>query len=94
MEFNDIKKILQEEKAKYEAEKEFKNAVKAVYSRPKNHYNKLTKSVKKAGHQSPGGLDCFKEENMYYTEKQTNDYLAGSSYMETYNAMKDQDSWD
>ena len=94
MEFNDIKKILLEEKAKYDAEQEFKNAVKTVYSRPKNHYNKLTKSVKKAGHQSPGGLDCFKAENMYYTEKQTNDELAGSSYMETYNAMKDQDSWD
>jgi hypothetical protein len=31
---------------------------------------------------------------MYYTEKQTQDYLKGTSYMETYNSMKDQDNWD
>lgn len=72
---------------KQREEKEFKDAVRAVYDRPK-----LTKQVKKAKHLSPGGLDCFKEENMYYTEKETQDYLAGSSYMDTYNAMKD--DWD
>lgn len=94
MNFDEIKKALQEEKAKYDAEQEFKQAVKNVYSKPKDYYNKLTASVKKAGHQSPGNLDCFKEENMYYTEKQTKDYLQGTSYMETYNSMKDQDSWD
>ena len=38
-------------------------------------------------------VECFKEENMYYTEKETKDYLAGTSYMETYNAMKDHDDW-
>ena len=72
---------------KQREEKEFKDAVRAVYDRPK-----LTKQVKKAKHRSPGGLDCFKEENMYYTEKETQDQLAGSSYMDTYNAMKD--DWD
>jgi hypothetical protein len=68
-------------------EREFKAAVRAVYDRPK-----LTQQVKKAKHLSPGGLDCFKEENMHYSEQQTKDYLAGSSYMETYIAMKD--DWD
>ena len=72
---------------KQREEQEFKAAVRAVYDRPK-----LTKQVKKAKHLSPGGLDCFKEENMYYTERETQDYLAGSSYMETYNSMKD--DWD
>lgn len=88
--FDEIKRILQEEKEKMEFEK----TVKRVYSKPKNYYNKLSAQVKKAGKQSPGGLDCFKEENMYYTEKETNDYLSGSSYMENYNAMKGQDDWD
>lgn len=74
---------------KVKEQKEFKDAVKKVYSRPKS---KLTQSVKKAGHQAPGSLECFKEENMYYTEKETQDYIAGSSYMDTYNSMKD--DWD
>lgn len=68
-------------------EKEFKAAVRAVYDRPK-----LTKQVKKAKHLSPGGLDCFKEENMHYSKESTKDFLAGSSYMESYLAMKD--DWD
>lgn len=85
--------LIKEAAKKHQEEMEFKATVKRVYSRPKDHYNKLSKTVKKAGHQSPGGLDCFKEENMYYTEKQTKDYLEGTSYMETYNAMKEQDDW-
>lgn len=92
--FKEWKAALLAEKKKYDEEKEFKATVKKVYSKPRDYYNKLSASVKKAGHQSPGGLDCFKEENMYYSEKQTKDYLAGTSYMETYNAMKDQDNWD
>lgn len=71
---------------------EFKKAVKKVYSKPKNHYNKLTKSVKKAAHQAPGSLECFKPENMYYTDKETQDYIAGSSYMDVYNEGKN--DWD
>ena len=94
MEFNDIKSMLLEEKAKYDAEQEFKDAVKRVYSRPKNHYNKLSASVKRAGHLKAGGLDCFKEENMHYSKENTERWLSGTSYVENYNAMKDQDSWD
>jgi len=78
------------EKAKQK--KQFKAAVTKVYSKPKDHYNKLTKSVKKAGHQAPSSLECFKEENMYYTDKETQDYIAGSSYMDAYNEMKN--DWD
>lgn len=90
MDFNDIKEALLEEKAKIEAEKEFKATVRKVYSRPKNY---LTQQVKKAGKQAPGSLECFKEENMYYSKKETQAYLDGSSYMETYNAMKEHDDW-
>jgi hypothetical protein len=56
-------------------------------------HKKLTKSMKKAGHQAPSSLESFKEENMYYTERETQDYLAGTSYMETYNAMRSQDDY-
>ena len=77
---------------KARAEKEFKNTVKKVYSKPKGYYNKLTATVKKAGHQAPGSLECFKEENMYYTDKETQDYIAGSSLMDAYNEGKN--DWD
>lgn len=79
--------MIKEAAEKRRAEQDFKAAVRAVYDRPK-----LTKQVKKAKHLAPGGLECFKEENMYYTERETQDYIAGSSYMDTYNAMKD--DWD
>lgn len=92
--FEEYKNILLEEKKKYDEEQEFKATVRRVYSRPKINYNKLTASVKKAGHQSPGGLDCFKDENRVFSEKNTQKYLQSTSYFETYNAMKDQDSWD
>ena len=68
-------------------EREFKDVVRSVYHRPK-----LTKQVKNAQSLAPGGLDCFKEENMHYSAEETQDYLAGSSYMETYQSMKD--DWD
>jgi hypothetical protein len=56
-------------------------------------HKKLTKSVKKAEHQAPKSLEAFSEENLYYTERETQDYLAGTSYMETYNAMRSQDDY-
>ena len=56
-------------------------------------HKKLTKSMKKAGHQAPSSLESFKEENMYYTERETQDFLSGSSIMETYQAMKSQDDY-
>ena len=92
--FKEWKEALLAEKQKYDEEKEFKATVKKVYSKPKDYYNKLTASVKKAGHQSPGGLDCFKDENRVFSEKNTQKYLQNTSYFETYNAMKEQDSWD
>jgi len=53
--------------------------------------NKLTEAVKKAKHLSAGQLECFSEENMYYTDKETQDFLAGSSYMDNYRSTND---WD
>jgi len=92
--FKEWKEALLAEKQKYDEEKEFKATVKKVYSKPRDYYNKLSASVKKAGHQSPGGLDCFKDENRVFSEKNTQKYLQSTSYFETYNAMKEQDSWD
>jgi len=54
-------------------------------------HKKLTASVKKAGHQTAGSLDCFKEENMYYSDKDTAKFLEGSSYMDAYNANRSAD---
>lgn len=80
--FNQVMKILKEEKKQYDKER------RAL----KKEQSKLTKMVKKAGHLSPNSLDAYAEENMYYTEKETKDYLAGTSYMDTYNSMKS--DWD
>ena len=84
-----IMAFLRKEEQKYDEEQEFQKAVEAVYSRPK-----LTQTVKKAAHQAPGGLDCFKDENRTHSKESTDKWLSGSSYMENYNAMKDQDSWE
>ena len=83
--FNELKQFLLKEKEKYE----FEQAVKAVYSRPK-----LSKQVKKAKHLSANGLDCFKDENRTYSDKEVRTYLDGTSYFETYNAMRGQDSYE
>ena len=92
--FKEWKEALLAEKKKYDEEKEFKATVKKVYSKPRDYYNKLSASVKKAGHQSPGGLDCFKDENRTYSDKEVRTYLDGTSYFETYNAMRGQDSYE
>jgi|TARA_B110000908_G_C10219981_1_gene434819 hypothetical protein len=70
----------------------FKKTVKAVYSKPKYKAPRLTQSMKKAAHLSPGNLDCFKEENMYYSDKDTQAFIAGSSIMDAYNEGKN--DWD
>ena len=57
-----------------------------------NTMAKLNKAIAKASHQSPNSLECFHDKNRYYTDKQTRGYLAGSSYMETYQATKN--DWD
>lgn len=77
---------------KRNAEKEFKSAVNKVYSKPKYKAPRLTASMKKAARQSPGSLECFKEENMYLSDKETQDFIANSSYMDVYNEMKN--DWD
>lgn len=56
-------------------------------------HKKLTKSVKKAEHQAPSSLEAFSEENLFYSPRETQDYLAGTSYMETYESMKAQDEY-
>ena len=91
--FDEIRAQLLAEKEKYEAEKEFKETVRRVYSSPKD-YNKLSGSVKKAKHLAPGGLDLHKDENRHYTKENTDRWLSSTSYMETYQSMKEQDSWD
>ena len=40
------------------------------------------------------GLDLHKDENRHYSSENTQRWLGSTSYMESYNAMKDQDSWD
>ena len=84
--FEQIRAYLQEEKRKYDEEQEFKETVKRVY--------KLSASMKKSAHLNSGGLDLHKDENRHYSAENTQRYLEGSSYMESYNAMKEQDSWD
>ena len=77
---------------KVREEKQFKKTVKKIYSKPKYKAPRLTVSMKKAARQSPGSLECFKEENMYYTDKETQEFIAGSSIMDAYNEGKN--DWD
>lgn len=50
---------------------------------------KLTKVVKKAGQHAPKNLDAFSESNMYYSDKEVNRFIQGSSIFETYNATRE-----
>jgi len=84
--YEEVMAILKQEKEKYD----FEQSVKKVYNRPKT---KLTRTVKKAGHQAPGSLESFKDEYRTYSDKEVNHYLSGTSYMETYNAMRSQDDY-
>ena len=49
----------------------------------------LTKAVKKTGHQSPASLDAFSEESMYYSDKEVDSFIKGSSMYESYESMRD-----
>lgn len=80
--FDELKQFLLKEKEKYD----FEQTVRKVYNKPK-----LTKQVKKAGHLSPGSLDCFKDEHREYSPKETQRYIEGTSYFETYQAMRSYD---
>tara|TARA_B100001059_G_C17779265_1_gene553147 strand:- start:581 stop:868 length:288 start_codon:yes stop_codon:yes gene_type:complete len=90
--FAEIKAQLLAEKEKYQAEVEFQKTVKRVYARPKD-YGRLTKSIKKAEHLAAGGLDLHKDENRHHTKESTDRWLSGTSYMETYEAMRSQDEY-
>ena len=56
-------------------------------------HKKLTKSVKKAEHLAPKSLEAFSEENLYYSDRETQDFLSGTSIMETYESMRSQDEY-
>lgn len=85
--YNQIMKILKEEKKLYDKEQKAKKAAaKKEAKKFKKDQSALTKYVKKSGHQSPNSLECNSPKNMYYSEQQTKDYLAGTSYMDTYRA--------
>ena len=83
---------------KAEARKKIKECMANVKARKKSikeelkMHKKLTKSMKKSQHLAPSSLDAFSESSMYYTEKEVNDYLAGSTIMENYHATKN--DWD
>jgi len=89
--FDKFKAELQQIKEKYEMEDIIANldARKAAIK----EQSKLTKQVKKAGKQSPRGLDCFKEENMYHSEKDISRYLEDTSYMDAYHSSKIDQEW-
>jgi hypothetical protein len=75
-------------------EKQFKqmlvnlDARKAAKKEEIKLHKKLTKAVKKAGHQSVGNLDLNAPENMYYSDKDTERFLENSGIMDAYNANK------
>ena len=51
----------------------------------------LSAQIKKAGHLKAGALDLNSPENMYYSEKETQDWVEGSSLMDAYNANRSAD---
>ena len=70
-------------------EKQFKqmlvnlDARKAAKKEEIKLHKKLTKAVKKAGHQSVGNLDLNAPENMYYSDKDTERFLENSGSSES-----------
>lgn len=76
------------------AEKQqMQNAIRNI-DRRKASIKKQNKKIKKAKHQAPGAVESFTEENMYWSEKETQNWFEGTSYFENYQAMRNQDSWD
>lgn len=92
-----IKAAAEKAKAKRQEEAEFQASIARLDARKAEKkaemklHKKLTASVKKAGHQMAGSLDFNREENMYYSEKDTAKFLENSSYMDAYNANKSAD---
>jgi hypothetical protein len=91
----DRMKLIKQAAEKAQIKRAVKNIAtrKAAIKAEMRLHKKLTNSVKKAEHQAPKSLEAFSEENLFYTERETQDYLAGTSYMETYNAMRSQDEY-
>jgi hypothetical protein len=87
--------LLKAELNQYKEEKDMQEMIAKLDARKSiiKEQSKLTKQVKKAGKQSPGGLDCFKEENMYHSEKNISRYLEDSSIMHAYDASKLDQEW-
>ncbi len=85
-----IKKIAE----KKNEEKSFQETIRALDARKAaikeevKLHKKLTRAVKKAGHQSVGSLDLNAPENMYYSDKDTERFLENSGIMDAYNANK------
>ncbi len=67
---------------------ERKAAIKAEQKKVKKD---LTAQIKKAGHLKSGALDLNRPENMYYSEKETQDWFENSSLMDAYNANRSAD---
>jgi hypothetical protein len=55
-------------------------------------HKKLTKQVLKAGDKAPSSFECNKPENMYYSDTDTQAFIAGSTIMDAYNEGKN--DWD
>ena len=97
--FEQMRDFLKAEGAKYKEEQEFQQAIKNVDKRKLEKkaemklHKKLTAQAKKAGHQSPGGLDLHTEENRYYSKENTDRWLESTSYFENYTAMRNQDDY-
>ena len=69
------------------------DARKAEIKEEKRLHKKLTRAMKKAGHQSSGNFDLNRPENMYYSDKDTERFLENSPIMDAYNAQKFTDDW-
>jgi hypothetical protein len=80
------------------SKEEMKRLIKEIDQRKKEKkeemrlHKKLSAAAKNKEDNGPKSLDCFKEENMYYSEKEISRYLEGTSYMETWQSMKN--NWD
>lgn len=85
-----IKKLAEKQNKAKAEEQSFQESIARLDARKAaiKATQKLTKVVKAAGRQAPSSLECFSEENMYYTDKQNQEYLDGSVYMETYHATR------
>ena len=95
--FEQLRSFLKEEVKKHKEEVAFQESIAKLDARKaeiKKKQSKLTKSVMSAKSQSPGGLDLHHDNNRHYSKENTERWLGSTSYMETYQSMKEQDSWD